>query len=52
MCQNTTIWVYGHGLKFITFYVQTHIAGLPMYHNPALVCDKMLGAPASVKLVY
>ena len=42
----------GHGLKVITFYVQKHIAALEMCHNQQLVCDKPLGVPASVKLVY
>ena len=41
-----------HGLKHITFYVQKYIAPLAMCHNPAIVHDKPLGAPASVKLVY
>ena len=41
----------GHGLKRIKFYVQKHIAALEMCHNQPLVCDKPLGAPASVKLV-
>ena len=41
-----------HGLKHIKIYVQKHIAPLAMCYNPPLVCDKPLGAPASVKLVY
>ena len=41
-----------HRLKHITFYVQKRIAALAMCHNPALVRDKPLGSPASVKLVY
>ena len=41
-----------HGLKHIKFYVQKHIAILAMCYNPALVRDKPLGAPASVKQVY
>ena len=41
-----------HGLKHILFYVLKHIVALPMCYNPALVCDKPQGAPASVKLVY
>ena len=41
-----------HGLKHITFYVQKHIAALVTCYNPALVRNKQLGAPASVKLVY
>ena len=40
-----------HGLKHITLYVQKHIAALGMCYNPALVRDKPLGAPASVKSV-
>ena len=43
------IW---HGLEYITFYVKKHRAVLAMCYNPALVRDKALGAPASVKLVY
>ena len=42
----------GHGLKLIIFYVQKHIAALEMCHNQPLVRDKLLGAPAFVKLVY
>ena len=38
----------GHGLKFITFYVQKHIVALEKCHNPTLVRDKPLGAPISV----
>ena len=41
-----------HGLKDILFYVQNHIAILAMCYNPALVRNKPLGAPASVKWVY
>ena len=41
-----------HGLKLIAFYVQKHKAVLAMCHNPSLVRDKPLGAPASVKLVF
>ena len=41
----------GRGLR-IAFYVQKHIAALAMCHNPPLVRDKPLGAPASVKLVF
>ena len=55
MCQNTTMQVYGamvHGLKLIVFYVQKHITVLARCPNPALVRDKPLGAPVSVKLVY
>ena len=45
-------WYMGHGLKLIRFYVQKYIAALAISHNPSLVCDKPLGVPASVKLVY
>ena len=38
------------GLKHISFYVQKHIVALAMCYNPALVRDKPLGAPESVKL--
>ena len=41
-----------HGSKHIMFYVQKHIAPLAMCHNPALVRDKLLGVPESVKMVY
>ena len=41
-----------HGLKHIMFYVKKHRALLTMCHNPALVCDRPLGAPTSVKLIY
>ena len=41
-----------HGLKLKAFYVQKHITVLAWCHNPALVCDNPLGAPAYVKLVY
>ena len=40
-----------HGLKHISFYVQKHIRSMSMCYNPALVRDKPLGAPTSVKLV-
>ena len=45
-------WYMEHGLKYITFYFQKHIAPLTMCYNPLLVCNKLLGAPAFVKLVY
>ena len=41
-----------HGLKYITFYVQKHIAPLAVCYNLPLVCDKPLEVPAFVKLVY
>ena len=41
-----------HELKYITFYVQKHIAALAVCYNPALVRVKPLGAPTSLKLVY
>ena len=41
-----------HWLNFITFYVQKHITALAMCYNPTLVHDKLLGAPAFVKLIY
>ena len=52
MCQNTTMRVYGARIKDITFYVQKHTEPLAMCYNTTLVSDKLLGAPASVKLVY
>ena len=43
----------GHGLKhIIKFYVQKRVVAMGMCYNPALVRDKPLGAPASVKRVY
>ena len=39
----------GHGLKHITHYAQKHLAGVGMCHNPALVRERPLGAPAYVK---
>ena len=41
-----------HGFKCITFYVQKHVAPLAMCYKPMLVHDKLLGAPAFVKLIY
>ena len=41
-----------HGLKYITFYVQKHIAPLAMCYNLPLVRDKPLAAPIFVRLVY
>ena len=41
-----------HGLKGIAFYVQKHIAPHVVYYNFPVVRDKLLGAPASVRLVY
>ena len=37
-----------HGLEYIMFYVQNHIAHPSIYSNPLPVCDKLLGAPAFV----
>ena len=41
-----------HGLKHIPLYVQKRVVAMGMHYNPALVRDKLLGAPASVKRVY
>ena len=41
-----------HELKHISFYVQKYIVAMGMFYNPALVRDKPLEAPASVKRVY
>ena len=41
-----------HGLKYITFYVQKHIAPLAICCNLPLVRDKPLGASAFVGPVY
>ena len=38
-----------HGLEYITFYVQKHIAHLAVCSWPQLVCDGPLGAAAFVK---
>ena len=42
-------WVE-HGLEYITFYVQKHIAHLTVCSGPPLARDGPLGAPAFVKL--
>ena len=50
---NTTKFGYmEHGLKYITFYVQKYITFLALCYNPPLVCDKPVGKPSSVKLIY
>ena len=41
-----------HGLEYITFYVQKHIAHLVACSGPQLVCDRPLGAPTFVKVAY
>ena len=41
-----------HGLEYITFYVQKHMASLEVCCGLPLVRDKPLGAPAFVKLAY
>ena len=41
-----------HGLKDVAFYVKKHIAPWAIYHNPQLVQEMPLGAPAFVRLVY
>ena len=41
-----------HGSKHITFHFKNHLAFLAMCYWPPLVCDKLLRAPATVKLVY
>ena len=38
-----------HGLKDIAFYVQKHITPCTVVITSLLVCDKLLGAPGSVK---
>ena len=40
------------GSKYITFYVEKHIAPFTICYNQPLVRDKLLGASAFVKLVY
>ena len=40
-----------HGLKYITLNVKKHVAPLAICF-PLLVCDKMLGVPAFMRLVY
>ena len=39
-----------HGLEYITFYVQNHIAHFVAFSGFPLVRDRPLGAPAYVKL--
>ena len=41
-----------HGLRYIAFHVQKHIAPLAIFHNSLLVHDKLLGVTAFMKLVY
>ena len=41
-----------HGLKYISFYVKKREVAMGMCYNPALVRDKPLGSPVSVKRVY
>ena len=41
-----------HGLEYITFDVQKHIAPLVVYSGPPLVREGPLGAPAFVRLAY
>ena len=41
-----------HGLKYVAFYVQKHIAQSSTCYNLPLFRDMPLGAPAFVKLVY
>ena len=41
-----------HWLKNIAFYVQKHIAHHAVWYNFALVCDKPLGVPVFMRLVY
>ena len=50
-CENTTMWVYGAWIKtYYALYPKTY--NLEMCHNQPLIHDKLLGVPASVKLVY
>ena len=41
-----------HGLVYITFYVQKHMAPMAVCSGPSLVRDTPLGAPAFVRLAY
>ena len=41
-----------HGLKYIMFCLQKHIAALAMCYDSPLVHDKPLGVPTFVKLIY
>ena len=41
-----------HLLQYIVFYAQKHIAYLAAFSWPTLVGDRLLGAPASLKLAY
>ena len=40
-----------HGLKYIMFYVQKHIAPLAICYNLPLARDKLLGAHVLARLV-
>ena len=52
MCQIPQCGYMEHELQQISFYVQKHIVAMAMCYNRALVHDKPLGAPASVRRVY
>ena len=41
-----------HGLEYNMFYVQKRISHLAACTGPAVVCNRLLGAPAFVKLTY
>ena len=52
ICQKTQYGYEEHGLEYITFYVQKHIAPVMLCSGPSQVCDKPLGGPAFVRLTY
>ena len=52
MCQNTTMRVYGPWIKTYCVLCSKHVVAMSMCYNPALVRDKLLWTPASVKRVY
>ena len=50
ICQNAM--VREHGLEYISFYVQKHIASLMGCSGPPVVHDGPMGAPVFVRLAY
>ena len=52
MCQNTTMRVYGPWIKTYCVLCSKRVVAMSMCYNPALVRDKLLWTPASVKRVY
>ena len=52
MCHNTTVRVYGPWIKTYSVLCSKRVVAMDISYNPALVRDKSLGAPASVKRAY